>query len=300
MQTDYEVIIIGGSSSGLSAAMALGRSQRKVLVIDSGKPCNRHTPHSHNFLTNDGKTPSQIAKAAKHEVLAYPTVNFLSDKVTDAEKSNNYFKVYTESGKNITTQKLLFATGVTDELPLIDNFEDCWGITVVHCPYCHGYEARNKKTAIFGNGEIANHYAALLLQLTKDITIYTNGPADFNDEQKAKFEQHKITVVEDKIIKIKQSKGQVEAIILTDGRACTTEIIYYRPISKQHTPLAEKLGCELDETGYLKVDFLQRTTIEGIYAAGDCTTPMRSVATAVATGNKAGAAINSDMAFAAF
>ncbi|QEE50171.1 NAD(P)/FAD-dependent oxidoreductase [Flavobacterium alkalisoli] len=300
MQTDYEVIIIGGSYSGLSAAMALGRSQRKVLVIDSGKPCNRHTPHSHNFITNDGKTPADIAQRAKAEVLTYPTVSFLNDTVTDAQKRNDTFSVQTKGGKTVTAFKLLFTTGVADDLPAIDNFEDCWGISVVHCPYCHGYEARNKKTGIVGNGEAAHHYAALLLQLTNDITIYTNGPAEFNDDQLKQFAKHNITIIEDRIIKVKHTKGQAEALISASGKAFPLGVVYYRPTPKQHCTLPEKLGCELDEMGYLKADFLQKTTVEGIYAAGDNTTPMRSVATAVATGNKAGAAINGILAIETF
>ena len=300
MQTDYEVIIIGGSYSGLSAAMALGRSRRKILIIDSGKPCNRHTPHSHNFITNDGKTPADIAQRAKQEVLAYPTVNFMNDKVTNVIKTENSFSITTQNNVVCSAKRLLFATGITDIMPPVDNFEDCWGISAVHCPYCHGYEARDKKTGILGNGEAAYHYAGLLLQLTNDITIYTNGKAEFTEEQLEKFAKHNIPVIEDSIIKLKQSKGQAEALISRNGKAYPLEAVYHRAAFVQHTLIPQGLGCELDENGFLKTDPMQKTNISGIYACGDCTTPMRSVATAVATGNKAGAVINSDLAFEVF
>src|SRR5690606_35998437 len=129
MQTGYEVIIIGGSYAGLSAGMALGRASRNILIIDSNLPCNRHTPHSHNFITLDGETPAAISEKAKQQVLRYPTVTFLKDKAVTGTKANGMFTITTQSGKSFTTSKLLFATGVTDIMPPIGGIEDCWGIS---------------------------------------------------------------------------------------------------------------------------------------------------------------------------
>src|SRR5688500_15844678 len=131
---EYDVIIIGGSYAGLSAAMALGRSLRQVLIIDSSKPCNQQTPHSHNFITQDGETPKGIAEKAKAQVLKYDTVKFYNGIATEGTKTENGFEIKTQSGGRFTSKKLLFATGVKDQFPDINGFAECWGISVLHCP----------------------------------------------------------------------------------------------------------------------------------------------------------------------
>ncbi|OIQ17244.1 MAG: pyridine nucleotide-disulfide oxidoreductase [Flavobacterium sp. MedPE-SWcel] len=295
----FEVIIIGGSYSGLSAAMALGRASRKVLIIDSGKPCNRQTPHSHNFITHDGETPAAIAQKAKDQVLKYPTVQFVNDKAIDVISTENGFTITTESNITYQSQKILFATGVYDIMPDIDGFAESWGISVIHCPYCHGYEVKGQKTAILANGDVAYHYAMLLQQWTKNLTILTNGKADFNDEQLAKLESNAIPIIESTVTQLIHKQGQLESIEFNDEITHDFPVIYSRTAFKQHCDIAEKLNL-LDENGYIAIDEMQKTNIEGIYASGDCTTPLRTVAVTVASGTKAGAAINNDMAAEAF
>ena len=136
----FDVIVIGGSYAGLSASMALGRSLRSVLIIDSGKPCNRTAPHSHNFITQDGEPPATIAQKAKAQVLVYPTIQFVADTVQSAQKEKNLFRIKTEANVEFTAKKLLFTTGIRDLMPDLPGFADCWGISVIHCPYCPGYE----------------------------------------------------------------------------------------------------------------------------------------------------------------
>lgn len=300
MENNYEVIIIGGSYAGLSAAMALGRSLRNVLVIDSGLPCNRHTPHSHNFLTQDGEKPAAIAAKAKEQVEQYLTVKFLKGKAVTGKKLENGFEIGTESCETYIAKRLLFATGVADIMPTIGNFEDCWAISVVHCPYCHGYEVKGQKTAVLANGEAGMHYAKLLHQLTPDLTFFTNGPAKFDEASLAKLKEHNIPIIEDKIAKLKHTKGHVEQIIMQNGDRYDFPVIYYRPQNKQHCDIPQQLGCTLNEMGFISVDEMQQTTTKGIYAAGDNSTPVRSVAMAVASGMKAGAGINADLAAEAF
>ncbi len=300
MKNTYEVIIIGGSYAGLSAAMALGRSMRNVLVIDSGKPCNRHTPHSHNFLTQDGETPAAIAQKAKEQVQQYPTVNFLKGKAIAAEKTTNGFSIGTEEGETFQAQKLLFATGVADILPKINGFDDCWGISVVHCPYCHGYEVKGQKTAILANGDAVMHYVILLRQLTNDLTIFTNGPAEFTQEQQAKLKERNIAIIEGKVAALKHNKGYVEKIVMQDCTAYDFPVIYAKPVTQQHSDLPGKLGCTINEHGFIVVDDMQKTTVEGVYAAGDCTSGLRAVAAAVGAGMKTGALMNFTLCTKAF
>src|SRR5690606_15758541 len=139
------------------AAMALGRSLRNVLIIDSGLPCNRQTPHSHNFITQDGETPAAIVAKAREQVSAYKTVRFVDGLASSARKTNDGFVVTTQAGEEYESRKLLLATGIKDMMPPIKGFAECWGITVVHCPYCHGYELRGGRTAILAKGDKALH-----------------------------------------------------------------------------------------------------------------------------------------------
>src|SRR6185295_4619596 len=189
----YDVIIIGGSYAGLSAGMALGRALRKVLIIDSGDPCNKQTPHSHNFLTNDGKPPEEIARLAKQQVSNYNTIEFLNSLVTSGAKRDRGFDLQTQSGEVFTSRKLVVATGIKNVMPDLPGFSDCWGISVLHCPYCHGYEVRHQKTGILANGDAAFEIAQLISNWTKDLTIYTNGKSVLTEQQKTKLQTHKIT-----------------------------------------------------------------------------------------------------------
>jgi len=291
-KTTFDVIVIGGSYSGLSAAMSLGRALRKVLIIDSGKPCNIQTPHSHNFITQDGKTPSEISMLAKQQVEKYETVKFYIGLATSGIKTENGFQITTQDGKHFETKKLIFATGVKDIIPDINGFSDSWGISVIHCPYCHGYEVKNEKTGILANGNFAFHYAQLIRNWTKDLTIFTNGPSTLTQEQTQKITRHNIPIIEKEITSLKHKNGKINSIVFKDNSTFELKAIYARPDFEQHCKIPELLGCELTEQGLLKVDMFQKTTEANIFACGDNTSPMRSIANAVANGNIAGAVIN--------
>ncbi|TDO93962.1 NAD(P)/FAD-dependent oxidoreductase [Flavobacterium sp. 245] len=294
-QKDFEVIIIGGSYSGLSASMSLGRSLRQVLVIDSGLPCNRQTPHSHNFITQDGEKPAVISAKAKLQVDLYKTVHFYNDLAVKAIKKGNGFEVSTESGEVFISRKILFASGVKDLLPEIRGFADCWGISVLHCPYCHGYEVKNEKTAIIANGEMAFEYAKLISNWTKDLRLCTNGKSALTLEQTEILQKKGISIFEEEIDSFEHNDGYVSNIVFKNQEKVEVKAIYARPPFEQHCSLPIDLGCDVNEQGLLKVDAMQKTNIPGIYASGDCTTQMRSVAIAVSTGSFAGAVINKDL-----
>ena len=291
----FDVIIIGGSYAGLSAAMSLGRSLRNVLIIDSGLPCNRQTPHSHNFLTQDGVTPSEISKKAKSQVLKYDTVHFVEDKAVKGVKTNQGFQIETESGKQFEAQKVIFATGVRDLMPEIKGLSDCWGISVVHCPYCHGFEIRKKKTGIIANGERAYHLVPMVKNLTDDLTILTNGKAEFNPEQLLKLRKNNVTIIEKEIIEIEHDNGYIKQVVFNDGSKEHFEVTYAALPFEQHSDIPMLMGCELNEQGYIDVDAMYKTTIEGAFACGDNSTRIRSVANAVASGNMVGAIINMEL-----
>lgn len=291
----FDVIIIGGSYAGLSAAMALGRSLKNVLIIDSGIPCNRQTPHSHNFITQDGEKPGVIADKAKAQVLKYDTVKFKNAFASSAQKTEEGFLVRTDASAEYSAKKLIFATGIKDIMPSIKGFAECWGISVVHCPYCHGYELRDRKTGIIANGERAVHLASLVRNLTRHVTILTSGKAEFNEDQLHKLSRNNVPIDETEITEIRHQDGHVRSVVFKSGEAVSFDAIYAAVPFTQHTDIPVSLGCELTENGYIKVDGSQKTTIPGVFACGDNSAMMRSVANAVYTGNLTGAMVNREL-----
>lgn len=293
-QTNFEVIILGGSYAGLAAAMALGRSLRQVLVIDAGNPCNRQTPHSHNFLTQDGKTPSEISSVAREQVEAYPTIQFISGLAIQGTKTNHGFDILTNQGQVFHSKKLILATGIKDFLPPIPGLEACWGISVIHCPYCHGYEVRNQATGLLANGDFGFEFGKMITNWTKDLTLFTNGKSTLTAEQTATLLGKNVTLIETPVEVIKHQNGQLETIKLAGGKAISLNAVYAKPDFEQNS-IVESLGCELKENGYIEVDLFQKTTVSGVYACGDNTNMFRSVAFAVSSGNMAGAACNKEL-----
>jgi len=293
-ETIFDVIIIGGNYSGLAAAMALGRALRDVLIIDSGKPCNKQTPHSHNFLTQDGNTPKEISGTAKLQVLNYDTIKFQNGIAINATKEDFGFAVKTDSKEIFKAKKLIFATGLKDIFPKIEGFSECWGISILHCPYCHGYEVKNEETGIIANGEAGFEYARLISNWTKKLTIFTNGEATFTKDQTEKLSSKNIQIIEKEILKVNHFEGKVESLEFADNSKSEVKAIYARPHFEQHCKISLELGCEITEQGLLKVDAFQKTTIKNVYACGD-NCAMRSLAFAVSTGTMAGVVANKEL-----
>jgi thioredoxin reductase len=291
----YEVIIIGGSYAGLSAAMALGRSLRKVLILDSGKPCNRQTPHSHNFITHDGAKPADIAAAAKKQVLEYPTVTFLEGTAIEGKKTTTGFEITTNDATIFTTKKIILATGVKDIMPDIDGFAACWGISILHCPYCHGYEVRHEKTAVITNGDLGFEFTKMIAHWTKDLTLLTNGPSQLTSVQMEKLKANGIAIVETPIDRMEQENGYLKHIVFKDGERLPFKAVYTKPAFTQHSDIPASLGCTFTEQGHIQIDPFQKTTVPGVYACGDNSIMLRSVSAAVAAGNTAGAMVNKEL-----
>jgi len=290
----FDVVIVGGSYSGLAAAMALGRALRNVLIIDSEKPCNRQTPHSHNFLTQDGNTPRQISETAKLQVQKYETVSFYKGVATNASKKDFGFAVETDSGEIFNAKKIIFATGLKDIFSEIEGFSECWGISILHCPYCHGYEVKNQETGIIANGETGFEYARLISNWTQKLTVFTNGKASFTNEQAEKLSSKNIQIIEKEILKVNHSEGKIKSLEFADNSKAEVKAIYARPQFEQHCKIPIELGCEISEQGLLKVDAFQKTTVKNSYACGD-NCAMRSLAFAVSTGTMAGVATNKEL-----
>lgn len=291
-QPQYDVIIIGGSYAGLAAAMALGRALRQVLIIDGEQPCNRQTPHSHNFLTNDGKAPAEIARLARAQVAVYPSVSFKSGLVLTAATTETGFNVRLQTGEEFTSVKLVLASGIKDLMPDISGFAESWGISVLHCPYCHGYEVRYQKTGILANGDAAYELGMLISNWTSSLTIFTDGPVTLTPAQIEKLQAHQISIEAQKILRLEHEQGKISHLVLHDGSREPLAALYARLPFMQSSVLPEQLGCALTPEGYIQVDAAQRTSIPGVYACGDNTTRVRTVANAVAMGTTTGLMLN--------
>ena len=291
----FDVIIIGGSYAGLSAALTLGRATRNVLVIDAGKPCNRQTPHSHNFLTHDGDEPAAISKVAKAEVLKYPTVRFLEGKAISAKQIDRGFNVGTENSENFTARKILLATGLKDVLPDIKGLAECWAISAIHCPYCHGYEVKNEKIGLLMNGEHAFEMAKTLNHWNKDLTVLTNGKSQLSAEQSEKLKSKSITVIEYEVAELLHNNGYLKDVVFKNGEKIALKAIYLKWDVEQHGNFNEQLGFELTDLKTIKVDEQQQSTAKGVYAAGDCATLFRSLSIITAAGTMAAVVMNKEM-----
>ena len=310
---NFEIIIVGGSYAGLSAAMSLGRALRRVLVIDSAEPCNRFTPHSHNFITQDGQVPADIASKARAQVAKYDTVTFYDGLATQGTKTATGFEITAQSKQEpkdqepkrqqkeevFTAQRLIFATGLNDLMPLIPGFAECWGKSVLHCPYCHGYEVKHTETGIIANGEQAYHYAQLISQWTKTLKVFTNGAATFTEEQIQKLAENNIELIETEIDRLDHQQGKVQQVVFKDGVTVQVNAIYSSPETEQKCAIPAQLGCEIED-GLIKVDGFQKTSIDGVFACGDNSFFGRAVSVAVSSGTIAGSVLNNEMAMAAF
>jgi thioredoxin reductase len=293
--TEYDAIIVGGSNAGLSAAMMLGRALRRVLVLDNNQPCNRQTPHSHNFLTRDGETPAAIAAAAREQVLRYPSVTLQTDLAVAAQAVEGGFQVTTERGEVLHGRKLLLATGVKDEMLPIPGFAECWGISVLHCPYCHGYEVHSQQLGLLANGDMAAEFTGLIHHWSQDLVLFTNGPATLTAEQLAVIEARHIQLIETPIAELEHHHGQLRAVRTTDGASYPLPAMFARVPFRQHTDIAAQLGCAHTEAGHIQATAFGETNVPGVFVAGDNSTPMRQVSVAVAGGTMAAAFINKEL-----
>lgn len=291
----FDTIIIGGSYAGLSAAMTLGRSKRHVLIIDDNNPCNRQTPYSHNFITHDGEKPAVIKAKALEQVLKYDTVRLQEGTALTGAKADKGFEIATAAGDIFSADRLLFATGVTDIMPGIEGLAECWGISVLHCPYCHGYEVKDSPLGIIANGDMAFEYSRMIHHWSKDLVLFTNGRADLTEEQIAILQKHHISVVDDEIKELHHDKGLLKSVIFQNGKKHPLNAIFYRAAIRQHCNIPEQLGCELNKQGLIAIDGFQHTSVAGIYAAGDNSAMFRSVAIATAAGTMAGAILNKEL-----
>jgi len=287
----YDVIIIGGSYAGLSAAMGLGRSLFKVLIIDAGERCNRNGLRARNLITQDGVPPGDVAGEAKEQVLKYKAVEFLNGKAVSAVKKDNVFEVVTETGERFTGRKLLFSTGLKDKILPIPGMAECWGRSAFHCPFTRGYEVIGQSLGVLVSNEKEISSILAIYHLSKDLKVFTNGPSTIPPEWAEKFEKRGIPIIETELESIEHENGQMKYLVLKDGSKHALNAFFPRPPIEQHSSVPKDLGCTINKMGLIQVDELQRTNIPGVFATGDCITLSRTLSVAIAAGTKAAAFI---------
>lgn len=286
----YDVIIIGGSFAGLSAAMQLGRARRRVLLIDAGLPRNRFADASHGFFGQDGKAPAEIVREASRQVLAYPTVEIAHREAVAVTREGEGFEVAYAGGEAAHGRRLILATGVVDNLPDIDGLKERWGATVLHCPYCHGYEVRDQALGVLANHPMSGHQAAMLTDWGPT-TLFTQGRFEPDAETLELLERRGVTIERQPVVAVLGVAPAMEAVRLADGRALAANALFVAPRTSFASPFAEQLGCTVDD-GMLgpvvRVDDFKATTVPGVYAAGDAARQMHNATFASADGVMAG------------
>lgn len=298
--TIHDVIIIGGSYAGLAAALQLGRARRKVLVIDEGLRRNRFAAHSHGFLTQDGVDPAVIAAQARAQVLAYPTVQFLSARadaarrLDTADAAGAAFEV-TVGGEPHLARRLLLATGVRDILPEIEGLAQRWGKSVFHCPYCHGYELDQGRIGVIAASPMSMHHG-LMLPDWGPTTFLLNHAFEPNADELASLAARGVTVERSPIEAI---AGHAD-IRLADGRVLAFAGLFALARFELASPIACQLGLDLEEGPVgtvIRTDPMKETSMAGVFACGDAARPMASVALAVGDGSLAGAGLHRSLLF---
>ncbi len=295
----YDVIVIGGSFAGLSAALQLARARRRVLVLDSGEPRNRFAQFSHGLFGHDGQTPSAILAKARSQLLSYGTVSFTEDLATHAARTGEDFAVTVASGAVHTASRLILATGVRDDLAPIPGLQERWGISVLHCFYCHGYEVAGRRLAVLATSDRALQTAILLPDWSEHVTLFTNGVLSLSPEQLTELRTRGVSVEAKAIVALLGDPPALSGLRLDDGRIVPIDAVFTNPRTRMASSLAEQLGCEFDEGpsgAFIRTGADKQTTVAGVYAAGDAARSGHNASWAAADGVTAGISAHQSLA----
>jgi thioredoxin reductase len=290
-----DVIIIGGGPAGLNAAVVLGRCRRSVLLFDTGKQRNRWSHGMHNYLTRDDILPNDFIQISHGELKKYG-VEMLQKKVVRARKnSEGNFAVQDEEGVVYHAKKLLIATGLSDNLPDIDGFKELYGKSVFHCPYCDGWEVRDKKLGVYAKNKDGSDLALALKGWSDKVTLFTDGTKKLKEAKKEQLLANNITVITQPIIRIEGTDGQLEKVVFTNGEFQYCDALFFVNGYTQQCDLAETFDCEVSKKGVVVTNRYQQTQTPGLYVAGDADKDMHFVVVAAAEGAKAGVTINKEL-----
>jgi len=292
-----DVIVVGGSFAGQAAAIQLARARKKVLLIDAQLPRNRYAAAAHGFLGQDGRPPADIMQDASRQLLAYPTAAMVYGTVRTVQKEDALFVLTMDDGSTRRAPRLVLATGVTDTLPNIDGMVERWGKTVLHCPYCHGYEVSDRPLGIIANHVMSVHQASLIPDWGP-ATYFTQGAFEPDADGLALLARRGVAIERVPVVALLGTAPALDGVRLQDGRTVAVQAVFTAPRTSMTSPLAGQLGCTFADgpTGpYIVIDAMGLTSVPGVYAAGDATTPMHNATLAAASGVLAGVAAHQSL-----
>lgn len=288
-----ETVVVGGGAAGLSAALVLGRARRSVVVVDSGRPRNAPATHMQGFLSRDGMPPGQLLETGRREVLSYGGA-VIADRVERIEPlAPRRFAVALASGLTLEARAVLIATGLRDEMPDVPGVTDRWGKDVLHCPYCHGYEVRDLPIGLLGGAEWDRsvHQALLLRQWSSDVVFFPHH-GSLSDDERKRLAARRIRIVEGEVTGLAVTGDRLRGVRLADGDEVPRTALFVSPRFLPNDQLLRSLRCRVGKDGWVSVDSSGRTTIDGVFAAGNVVDPRAQVITAAGAGSAAAIAVN--------
>ena len=291
----WDCIIVGAGPAGLNAALVLGRARWRVLVFDNAAPGNYATREMHGVLGHDGLDPAELRARGRAELARYG-VQVVTLEVQGAEVLDGAVRV-TSDGRTELTRTVLLATGMLDEVPAIPGFADVWGTSAHTCPYCDGFEHRDERLAVLAAGDRGEHLAVLLRQWSDDVILLSNGPHNLAADQLERVQAVGIPVIETAVVALDSEDGRLRHVRLGDGRSLDRDALFFYVGWRLRNDVARTLGCGLRDDGSIAVDANQATTIERVYAAGNCSEPRALVPAATGSGATAAVAINARLSF---
>ncbi len=300
MDERYDVGIIGGGAAGLSGAVTLARARRSVVVVDAGQPRNAPAAGVHGFLTRDGMAPTELVAVGREEARRYGA-HVVEDSVVGARSVEDGFVLELAGGRSLQVRRVLLTSGLVDELPDVAGVRELWGSDVVHCPYCHGWEIRDRPIGVLGCGVLSAHQALLFSQWSDDVVLFTHTAPPLDDEQRAHLAARSVTVIDEKVDSLVLDGGRLSGVRLASGEVVDRGAIAVAPRFEARAGVAAVLGVEVVEhpmgvgSHVATVDPTGRTAVPGVWAAGNVADLMAHVVTAAAQGVMAGATINYDL-----
>ncbi|WDZ97282.1 NAD(P)/FAD-dependent oxidoreductase [Herbaspirillum sp. WKF16] len=286
----YDVIVVGASFAGASAAMQLARARRKILLIDAGSPRNRYAEASHGFLGQDGTPPHEIMAIAVQQLMAYPNFELAVAYAEHAAADAQGVSVTVEGGRRFQARRLILATGVRDELPPIPGLQERWGKTAIHCPYCHGYEVRDRKLGVIATTPLSAHQG-IMLPDWGPTTYFTQGQFEPEEAELRQMQKRGTAIERTPVVEILGEAPEIEAVRLADGRALELGAVFVGPRVHMSSPLAMQLGCAFEQGAmgpYIRTDEMRQTSVPNVLAAGDAAMAFHNGTMASASGVMAG------------